>query len=177
MKRDLTPLRDTLRKDARCRRLHKLFQELPLYQVPADDWLTEIERIHKSRAIRFLNTGSPRFIEAVVDASVRDQADRSRLTEISMQCYKAESTLSEAVDTLRDYLLLTYSSELSFVRTKEERVKIVNLALAPFLRFVQRAHRVTSMADLVIKDIDKGSWSLRLLVDSYKLHHAPERTI
>lgn len=176
MKRDLTPLRDKLRKDARCRRLNKLFQELPLYQVPADDWLSEIERIHKARAIRFLNTSNPRFIESVVDASVRDQADRSRLTEISMQCYKAESTLHEAVDTMRDYLLLTYSSDLAFVRTKEERVKVINLALAPFLRFIERAQRVTNMADLVIKDIDKGSWSLRLLVDSYKLHHAPERT-
>lgn len=175
--RDIKPIRDKLRNDSRCARLLKLFQTLPLYQIPADNLMSEIESIHKTRSIRFLNSASPRFIEELVDASIRDQANRSRLTEISMQCYKAESTLKDALDPLKDYLLITYSSDLSFVRTKEERTKVVNIALLPFIKFVDKVQRVHNLANMVITDIDKGAWSLKLLVSAHQLHHAPERSI
>ena len=169
MKRDLKPLREKLRNDSRCQRLKTLFQELPLYQVPVDDYLKEIEQIHKGRSIRFLTQSSPRFIEAVVDASLLDQANRSRLTEISMHCYKAESTLGEALDNLKTYLLLAYSADLSFIRTKDERMQILNITLAPFIKFMKEVAKVRAVADMVISDVDKGAWSLKLLVSAYQL--------
>jgi hypothetical protein len=169
MKRNLKPLRDKLREDTRCARLMTLFRELPIYQTPLEAWTTEVEQIHKARGIRFLTQSSPRFIESVVDASLLDQANRSRLTEISMQCYKAENTLSEALDPLRSYLLMTYSADLGFVRTKDERSQLVNMALAPFLSYVGKVSQVREMANMVIKDIDQGAYSLQRLVAAYQL--------
>lgn len=169
MKRDLAPLRTKLRADSRCKRLHSLFQELPIYQLPTDDLLKEVEQIHKTRSIRYLTQSSPRFIEAVVDASIQDQANRSRCAEISMACFKAESTLKDALDPLRDYLLITYSSELSFVRTKDERVRLINMALSPFTKFIERVSLTRNIAQTVMDDIDKGAWSLRLLVSAFQL--------
>lgn len=169
MKRDLKPIRDKLRLDRRCARLMSLFQELPIYQVPMEAFSKEIEQIHKSRSIRFLTQSSPRFIESVVDASILDQANRSRLTEISMSCYKAENTLTEALDPLRMYLLTAYAEDLKFARTKEERTQIINMALAPFLKFIANTTQVRTLADMVISDIDRGSWSLRLLVNAFQL--------
>lgn len=169
MKRDLRPLRAKLRADQRCARLMTLFQELPIYQIPTDDLTKEIEQIHKSRSIRFLTQSSPRFIESVVDASLLDQANRSRLTEISMSCFRAENTLNEALEPLRAYLLMTYSSDLTFVRTKEERNQVISMALAPFIKFCSKSSQVRELANLVIADIDKGAWSLRLLVSAFQL--------
>ncbi len=169
MKRDLRPLRDKLRADRRCARLLTLFHELPMYQLDADSLIKEIEQIHKARSVRFLTQSSPRFIEAVVDASLMDQANRSRLAEISMACYKAESTLNEALVPLKSYLLMTYSADFSGVRTKEERIQIINMALAPFTKFLDRITRTKSLASMVIEDIDKGAWVIKSLIESLKL--------
>ena len=119
--------------------------------------------------MRFLTQSSPRFIEAVVDASLMDQANRSRLAEISMACYKAESTLNEALVPLKSYLLMTYSADFSGVRTKEERIQIINMALAPFTKFLDRITRTKSLASMVIEDIDKGAWVIKSLIESLKL--------
>ena len=169
MKRDLRPLRDKLRADRRCARLLTLFHELPMYQLDTEALVKEIEQIHKARAVRFLIQSSPRFIEAVVDASIMDQANRSRLAEISMSCYKAESTLNEALVPLKSYLMITYAPDFSGVRTKEERSQIINMALAPFTRFLDRITKTKTLASMVIDDIDRAAWSLRGHIEAMKL--------
>jgi hypothetical protein len=177
MKRDLEPLKAKLRSDRRVKRLLTMFQELPLYQIPYKALMTEVERIHQTRNIRFLSVTSPTFLEDVVDASVRDQSNRSRLTEISVQCFKARASLQEALDPMREYLLLTYAPDMGFVRTKEERKSLVDMALAPFGRFVKRTEVLSTMCDMVVADIDKASWSLRLNVNAYQVRNKPENTI
>lgn len=177
MKRNLVPIRDKIRADKRCERLMTLFQELPIYQLPIEDMTKEIEQIHKARGIRFLSQSSPRFIEAIVDASLLDQANRSRLTEISMACYKAHSTLSEALDPLKTYLLLTYASDLQGIRTKEERNQIIYMALVPFFKFTSKVEQVRTLASMVIDDIDKGAYSLQRLIASYQINSKREHTI
>lgn len=169
MKRELRPLRDKLRNDSRCLRLKTLFQELPLYQIPLEAYMVEIDQVHKGRGIRFLAQSSPRFIESVVDASLQDQANRSRLTEIAMHCYKAENTLSEALTNLKTYLLMAYAADLGFIRTKDERLQVVNMALAPFQAFTAEVAKVRALANMVVEDIDRGAWSLKLLVSAYQL--------
>lgn len=169
MKRDLRPIRDKLRSDKRCERLLTLFHELPMYQLPTEDLIKEIEQIHTARNIRFLTQSTPRFIEAVVDASLMDQANRSRLAEISMACFKAESTLNEALKPLRAYLMITYASDFAGIRTKEERLQIIDMALAPFTRFIERVSKTKTLAQMVVDDVDKGAWSLKLLVSALTL--------
>ena len=169
MKRNLRPLRDMLRSDKRCARLLTLFQELPMYRLDVDGLIKEIEQIHKARAIRFLAQGNPRFIESIVDASIMDQANRSRLAEISMACFKAESTLNEALVPLRSYLLLTYADEFAGIRTKEERTQVINMALAPFTAFIERVTKVRSLSSMVVDDIDKGAWSLERTIKAMQL--------
>lgn len=169
MSRNLSLLRDKLRADKRCQRLHTLFNELPIYQIGIEGLTKEIEQIHKTRNIRFLSQNTPRFIEAIVDASILDQANRSRMVEISMGCYRAETTLLEALDPLRSYLLLHYAEDFVGIRTKDERLQILNMALSPFLKFVARTTQVRTLANMVIDDVDKGAWSLKLLVSAYQL--------
>lgn len=167
--KNLALLRDKLRSDKRSQRLMGLFTELPVYQLPLDKFIVEIEQIHKTRSIRQLTQSSPRFIEALVDASILDQSNRSRLAEISMACYRAEHSLKEALEPLKAYLLMNYSVELSGIRTKDERDKVLDMALAPFRKFINRTTEVREMCRIVIEDIDKGAWSLKLNVAAMQL--------
>lgn len=94
-----------------------------------------------------------------------------------MQCYRAESSLDEAIQPLKEYLILKYGPEMSFVRTKDERSKLVDMALRPLLIFTSKVRIVRELANMVVSDIDKASFSLQRQIDIYKLTNKPERTI
>lgn len=177
MKRDLKPIRDRLRNDSRCKRLLSIFQDSSIYKIPFDNLHTEVMEIHKTRSIRYLNRNDGRFIEKIVDASLRDQANRSRLSEIAMQCYRAQSSIEEALEPLQEYLIMTYGPEISFVRTKEERKQLVEMALRPFYKFVSQCSTLRNLIEIVVMDIDKAAWSLKLLISAYELHNRPEQSI
>lgn len=177
MKRDLRPIREKLRNDRRCQRLLGIFNDSAIYRLAFESLTAEVMDIHRTRAVRFLSRNDGRFIEKIVDASLRDQANRSRLAEISMQCFRAQASLEEALTPLQEYLLMTYGPEMSFVRTKDERKQLVEMALRPFYKFISQTQRLRELTDIVISDIDKAAWGLRLLVNAYELSNRPEQTI
>lgn len=177
MKRDLQPIREKLRNDRRCQRLLGIFQDSPIYKIAFAEFTKEVMDIHKTRSIRYLSRTEGRFIEQIVDASLRDQANRSRLAEISMVCFRAAASLEEALTPLQEYLIMTYGPEMSFVRTKDERKQLVEMALRPFYKFISQCTTLRQLTDIVIVDIDKAAWSLKLLINAYELQNRPEQTI
>lgn len=170
MKRDLTKVIDKLKSDKRVERLFTMFDELPVYKLPIKQLKAEIETIHSVRASRFLNQHDPKFLEKIIDASIDDSSKRSRLVEISLQCFKSGNSMSEALEKMRRYLLMTYSDDIYFARTKDERLHIVDTVLEPLFRFVAQTQAISKMADMVISDIDKTGYSLKLNVEAYKIH-------
>lgn len=177
MQVSLSSLVKSIQADARFRRLVNLFEESPLYKIPFKQLHEEIESLHRTRPVRILNRDDPRFIEKIVDASIRDQSYRSRLTEISVQCYRSASSLQDALDAMRSHILFTFSSQMKVIRTKDERLQVIDLAMAPLLKHVRQCDRLKTTAEMVIGDIDKAAWSLKLLVSSYELHSRPEQRI
>lgn len=179
MKRDLRPIREKLRSDKRCQRLLGIFNESAIYKIAFNSLTEEVMDIHKTRSVRFLsrNGNDGRFIEKIVDSSLRDQANRSRLAEISMQCFRAQASLNEALEPLQEYLIMTYGPEMSFVRTKDERKQLVEMALRPFYKFISQCGTLRQLTDIVISDIDKAAWSLKLLVSTYELNNRPEQSL
>jgi hypothetical protein len=177
MKRDISSIVKEIKSDKRYKRLEAHLAELPLYQIPTDKYLTEIENLHKSRNVRYLSAGQPKFIESLVEASLKEQATRSRLVEISVTCLKAIRALERATENLSDYCLLTYSDIIKFARTKDERVRIINLVLRPFHKFLNEVETLKATCDLVIQDIDKSGYGLKLVVDAHIAATRPERNI
>lgn len=171
---NLRPIVSVLKKDSRYKRLKETFNSIPIFRMPVDQYIKEVESIHKLREIRRLNTSDPSFIDKVIKANVSDQGHRSRLTEIQMGCIKYISTLQNAIDSLRQHLLLTYSTELRSLKTKEERLGVVNIALRTFIRAIENVMQLKELSQLVVFDIDKASWSLRLTVDAIKSTTKPE---
>jgi hypothetical protein len=177
MKLDVSEIVRRLRADKRFVRLYVLFSEEALYKIPFKERMTEVENIHKTRSVRFLNPDSGKFVDALIEASINEQAQRSRLTEIHAQCIKASRTLSRGVEKLEEYLLIRYSTDIAGVRTKEERVKLIRMAMSSFHQFLNEVDTLKEMTEIIIADIDKSSWRLRDIISAYQLHNAPERTL
>ena len=177
VKRDLKPTIRAIRADVKYKRLRENFNNLPIYQIAVDTLLAEISTLHQIREVRRLNTSDPHFIDRLIKANTQDQSSRGRLTEILMTCLKASQTLERACTALRHHILMEFTDELKSFRTKEERMYIIDMALSTFTRYIDRTKLLTDTARLVIDDIDKGSWSIRLSVQALQIDRKREATI
>lgn len=166
-----------MRNDPKYLRLKKAYKENSVFRIPVDELQTEIERIHKTRKVRRLDVDDPSFLDKLIGAATQEIGNRSRLVEISIQVVKAVDILQEGCDSLQDYLLVEYAAYLQPFKTKEERINIVSAAIRPFRIFIQKASVLRTQCDMVVKDIDQGGYALRLMVDAYRVHRAPERNI
>ena len=177
MRIDLDAVITRLKKDSRYRRLSKVFAEHPLYHIPFSAWKEEIERLHKTRNVRFLRPDESKFVARLIDSSVQDQAYRSRLVEMRVTCSRVQHQLKKGLTALEEYYLVAYASDISIVRTKEERSKIIRMTLRKFNDFLTEIAIIEDMSKLVIEDIDKAAWSMKLAVAAFEVHNKPESTL
>ena len=169
---------DTIREikaDVKVKRLKATFAENPLFQLPIDSLTTEALTFHKMRDVRRLNPQEPKFVEVLLKANAEDQRARSRLTEIIVECGRAISRLDKVLDHLTQYLLITYSLELKNYRTKEERMYVVGSVIKPFKDYLNSVESLRAAVQLIVVDIDKAAYSLKLYAELLKLHTKPEQ--
>lgn len=175
--RDLKPILRAMRKDKKYKRLKDAFDTLPLYQMPIEKLADEIETIHKTRSIRYLNVDTPQFVDAIVKANTQDQSVRGRLTEIMMMAVRVTGKLEAALETIRFHLLISFTDELKSYRTKEERVQIVNMVLQPFTKYIANVGMLRESAQLCVKDIDQGNFSLDKTLRALEMHTSREKRV
>ena len=177
VRKDIPALTKSLRKDARYQRMKESFQTLPLFNMPVVQYHKDLDLYHKSRPIRNLNPTSGKIIDQIVRASVDDQAFRSRIVAIMMECVRSSTTLQNAIDAYRDYVLVHYAEELKSLRTKEERMMVIKIATASFSKYVSKVQTLRDCCDLVVKDIDQAAWSLKLTVQTLEIHAKRENIV
>ncbi len=174
VRKEIKELVRFLRRDERYRRLKNLFDTSPIYRLSIEQLGEEVMALHKTRPIRRLNAMDPKIVDSVVNALTTDQSNRSRLTEISITCMSAQTSLQQAIDSLRYHLVSTYQDELRQFRTKDERMMVIDMTFTQFERYITKVSILKAKADQVIVDIDKGGWALRTLADVLKIHHGRE---
>lgn len=175
--RDLKPILKAMRKDGKYKRLKEAFDTLPLFQLPVERLASEIETIHKTRLIRILDVGDPKFTDNLIRANVQDQSSRGRLTEIMMQAGRVVSKLEKALKTMRFHMLLTFSDELRGFRTIEERRQVVEMVLKTFTDYIDDMNSLRDSATLCVKDIDQGNFSMDKTIRMLEMHTARERRV
>lgn len=174
-RRDLKKL---IRKDPKYIRLRESFETLPQFQLPIEEMHKEILTTHKTRSIRRLNTRANDFIDKVVEAAAGDINSRGRLTEIMVVALKASRQLKLAIETLSDYLIAKYGDNLRRVAsTKGERDKFIETLLRDFVNYVAKADTLREAAALVITDIDKDGYGLRVIVDTLRITNKSENQL
>lgn len=177
VKRNVSDVRLALKKDTRYIRLKELFDTLPVYSMPVEQYQKDIDMYHKTRPVRNLNPTSGNFVDKLIHANIEDQGTRSRVVAIVMECIRAITTLEAAIDRFKDYVLVAYSEELKVVRTKEERLMIIKAVLSVFTKYVDSVKTLKECCEVLIKDIDQAAWSLKLTVQAYEIHSKRETVI
>jgi hypothetical protein len=166
-----------LRQDPKYKRLLEVFNTAPIYNLPREKLLEELQQIHQLREVRRISPAEPDFVDKVIKANTHDQAMRSRCSEIMMSCTLVISKLSNAVEALRHHFLLEHSDHLRSFRTKEERSMVMNIALKKFIAYVDNISYLKAVAEIVVVDIDKAGWALSRSIEALKIHAAREHRI
>lgn len=146
------------------------------FSVDISGFIDELDRMHKTRTIRLISKKDVlhNAQNKLIDASIQNQAYRSRCVEIKMICYRAESNIVQHKDLLINYLKATYKKALSVYRTNSERDNVIGLVLNDSLYMIQQLQLVQELSDMIIDDIDKASWSLKTLIEVLKIATKPE---
>lgn len=177
VRKDPSDLLKLLRRDERYKKLKHSFDTLPAFQIPIDQHMKDIEMLHKTRPVRLLNPSHPKFVDQVVKANTSDQASRSRVVAIMMECIRAADTLKAAVEAYREYVLFHYADDLKVYRTKDERVALVKAATSRFMRYVDRVTVLSKCCEVLVKDMDQAYWSMKLTAETYKIHAQRESSL
>lgn len=129
--------------------------------------LEELRALHTSRKSRLLNVGFPTG-KRVAEAAAQDMSVRSRCVEIAMNAALLSNGIGVALDTIGKYVGARY-----YELMKEEGYSGVNdrkALVSALLNSYQRKHEqiltLIKISDMVIKDVDQSSYSIKAINDA-----------
>lgn len=166
-----------IRRDDRVKRLSRSFDSLPYYQLPFNDLTDEVRTMHETRRVRNLKTKTSNFVDDIIKANLQDVSFRSRLVEIMMTARSSQRKLEQALDPMVEYVMVEYAPQLKTVRTKDERKQYIRTALAKFYKHIAKAEALYEIAEMVVFDIDKAAYGLKLTVDALKISSQKEQYV
>ena len=166
-----------LKKDTKWIRFKTVFASA--YKPEFDTYIDEIQALHKTRSIRVLGIQSAPSGKTLADASMKDQAVRSRCVELCMNVVRNRNYLAITMNTVSSYLNAEYSQFMTGlgVRTISDRRELVESLFGGAQRMLDRLDTITEIADMVIKDTDQAAWSLKTSVTALEIATARERTV
>lgn len=169
----------TILKDEKYKRFKRNFDQADHFNLPIKELEDELLFIHNTRPIRTLKDlrQTPGYVDHVIHATVVDQANRSRLVELTIACVNAERRLTDGLTALTDYLYIEYATELSKWRTKDERKVFLHTVLRPFYKYLDQVHSLRAKIELVISDIDKAGYTIKNTLQALELVTKPQRNI
>lgn len=166
MSNPVRALRLAIKKDDKWARFQAVYKTA--YRPEFDKYIDEIQQLHRTRSIRVLGAQAAPSGKKVADAAMRDQSTRSRCVEICMDVTRSRNHLAITMNTVQSYLGAEYSQLLSDngVRAVTEKRSIVESLFGAAQRRLQELDSITEIADMVIKDVDQASFSIKHTVEA-----------
>jgi hypothetical protein len=177
----LSQLSDKIHRNKKYKRLLEAFQTNKLYSINLEKLKEEIMTLHQSRNVRtlvkFREDRQSKMVDEVIHANLVDQGQRSRLTEILIQCTRASCALNDALKVFKEYALIYYDQHLNRIKTKGERSTFLDTCLSDMQGYINDCDLVINLAKIVIADVDAAGWSLTRTINALSLTQAGERKI
>ena len=169
MKSPVRRLRILLKKDDIWLRYSSI--QKSAYLPEFDAFVQEIKDLHKTRTIRVLGVQAAPSGKKIADASMKDQAVRSRCVEICMDIASKRNSLAIAMDTVKSHVSAEYQTVLvdMGVRTIADRNAAIDSLFGPAHRILMRLDTITQIADLVIHDVDQAGFALKHTVTALEV--------
>lgn len=147
----------------------KAILEVTMKKMNVDEDHKEIMARHSSRTARSLRKGERYSPHKLIDANMQEMSIRSRLVEIRIKNSKPLKHLREAMEAMRRHIVTEYVDELSDYKTEGQRKALADRVMKTANEFIAQAEDLLDAIDLILKDIDQTSHSLRHSVELLKL--------
>lgn len=164
-----TRLKKKIRSDERYKGVRKLFKTSEIFQLPLDEYRTEVRGLFKLRKIRSLSVNGSKALDRLAEAIVQDQSYRSRMTEIQAHLTESHRTLHDLLERFHHYATAEYARDLKAMGALKERSSAIVAILDPYLKYAQNTKLLMEEIDTYIKDIDKAGFAFKSLVDTLGL--------
>jgi hypothetical protein len=151
-------------------RLHKLVRSSQS-EIDLEQLRNELYIMQKTRKSKYLqnHVQSPMH---VAEALAQNQALRSRCTEILITISRWASQIQRNYELLIHYLSAKYDKQIPG-KSKDERMAFIKYQLTNVEICISELTSIRDIAKFVLEDIDASQWSLKSLIETYKLktHH------
>lgn len=131
-----------------------------------DNFGPEALRLHKTRELRLLKRGNR--ASKLGDASLQDQATRSRLVEIAITVLDKRNGLEKAIHGTYKHIEAHYSSMLfaKGCKLKTEQKAVIESALSTARGKLEQMDTLIEIVDRIIEDCDQGGFALKRSLDA-----------
>jgi hypothetical protein len=157
-------MKASIKTDDKYRRFRRIVKSIG-EQLNIDKLSEEIKRLHSGRKSRTLYLKRP-SVDTVVESALQDSAYRSRIAEIWVEADYFHGMLEEAITGIRKHFMSEFHEQMDGLRTKGERMGFADQYLNSGLSLMSKLDRLTSMAGMIIKDIDQTGFTFKHVVDS-----------
>ena len=131
--------------------------------------MQEVLSLHMSRTSRSM-LGEDRYSpKKLIDASLKDLSNRSRLVEIRVRNDINLSHLKEAMEAFKRYASTEYAEDLKEFSTVDQRKSFIERVLKEAKQLVSDCETLIDTIDNFVKDIDHSSYSMKAVIDCLKL--------
>ena len=155
-----------------------VFERSSRFSIDTKSIVKEMENFQRIRLANRLDTSKDDLIKQIIDNSCRDQSFRSRLAEISFTAVRSQHILEKSIDSVRRKIVLNYKDELySTLKTQSERQNAIDDIMSSLLAYINDMKQLSELANIYIMDIDKGAWSLKLMVEAISIHTHKEQIV
>jgi hypothetical protein len=123
--------------------------------------MEEAHTLHSGRSSRNLKGTNPGG-QKIADAALLDGSYRSRMSQLLVKLFRQRDLLEISIQAAKAHIVKDYGDSMPTYRTKAERSNALDIYVASGVTMLSNIESVIRCLELLIKDIDQMSFTLRL---------------
>lgn len=131
--------------------------------------IDEILAMNSSRMSRELYDKRQYKPEALMDASSKDSAFRSRIVELRVKANLHIQTMQSAVNAISNYIYINYIRDERGLSSESQRRTYIEVILKRYILEIQNAQQMIDLADTIVKDIDQSGFMVHNMIECLTL--------
>lgn len=157
-----------LKEDSEYKKFKRIYKGI-VESLTVEKFVEEAKALHAGRTSRKLHEQKQFNPRALIEASTKDQAVRSRLVEMRVRISIYQSKLDEAMDAMKRYMNTEFYDELSEYKTQDIKKSLVDRVMSKPLDVMADIKNLIDILDTIIKDVDQANYHMKTVVEALKL--------
>lgn len=135
------------------------------YKIDIEKFKNEIMTIQKNRAILKLKNFGTKEKEKLIKINAQEQVDRTRLVSIYIEVKNIVDFLETQKNIVKGFVENNFRTELKDIKTIKEKDLLIDYCFTSTITRIDACKNVLELCNLVIKDIDQGSYTLQRILN------------